>query len=152
MKKSPNKGISRIESKESSTFGWYVRVRMNGEVRSKLFSDGKYGGAAQALNKARRYHKQEMRKIFEKTVGVAPAKLPNCILVTKNIKNNTGMIGVQKIERKNSSGSKYHAYRVSWKDKTTGKPRTKFFSIRRYGDEKAFELACEYRRQRIFER
>ena len=150
MKKSANKGISRIESEDSHTYGWYVRVRFNGKVKSKFFSDRKNGGVAQALNKARRFYKKEMQKILKKTHGEAPEKLPNRILVTKNKNNNTGVVGVQKIERQNTGGSVYKAYRVCWTEKT-GKAKTKFFSIAKFGEKEAFRMACEFRKQRLFE-
>lgn len=150
MKKSSSKGISRIESEDSHTYGWYVRVRFDGKVKSKFFSDRKNGGVAQALNKARRFYKREMQTILVKTHGAAPEKLPNRILVTKNKNNNTGIVGVQKIERQNAGGSIYEAYRVCWTEKN-GKARTKFFSVAKFGDQEAFKKACEFRRERIFE-
>ncbi len=47
-----NKGISRIDSKACRTYGWYVRVRFNGRVVSKMFSDLKCGGASESLNES----------------------------------------------------------------------------------------------------
>lgn len=142
------KGISRIDSDHNHTHGWYVRVRQSGKVKSKFFSDQKYGGIVNALMKARRHYKKEMQKIFSKTLGEAPKHIPDRVIVTKNKNNNTGIIGVQKIERENPGGSIYKAYRVCWTEKS-GKAKTKFFSIDKYGDKKAFELACQFRKEKI---
>lgn len=144
------KGISRIDSDHNHTHGWYVRVRQNGKVKSKFFSDQKYGGIVNALMKARRHYKKEMQRIFTKTLGEAPKQIPDRVIVTKNKNNNTGMIGVQRIERENPGGSIYKAYRVCWTEKS-GKAKTKFFSIDKHGEEKAFELASQFRKEKILE-
>ena len=142
------KGISRIDSDHNHTHGWYVRIRQDGLVRSKFFSDRKYGGIVQALRKARRFYKTEMKKVLDETLGEAPSHIPNRVIVTKNKNNNTGVIGVQRIERENSGGSVYRSFRVCWTE-SEGKARTKFFSIAKYGEEEAFRLACEFRRKML---
>lgn len=144
------KGISRIDSDHNHTHGWYVRVRQNGKVRSKFFSDQKHGGIAKALMKARRFYKNEMREIVAETLGEIPDKLPNRVIVTKNRNNNTGVVGVQLVERKNPGGSMYRAYRVCWSD-NSGKSHTKFFSIKKLGEKEAFRQACDYRKKKLLE-
>ena len=89
-----------------------------------------------------------MQDLFSQTLGEAPKTIPDRVIVTKNKNNNTGVIGVQKIERKNPGGSVYRAYRVCWTEKT-GKARTKFFSIEKYGEEEAFRAACEFRKDML---
>ncbi len=144
------KGISRIDSDHNHTHGWYVRIRENGKVKSKFFSDRKYGGIVQALRKARRHYKKEMQELFSQTLGEAPKNIPDRVIVTKNKNNNTGVIGVQKIERKNPGGSIYRAYRVCWTEKD-GRARTKFFSIGKYGEKEAFQIACDFRREKLLD-
>ena len=143
------KGISRIDSDYNHTHGWYVRIRKNGKVKSKFFSDKKYGGIVKALMKARRHYRNEMRELFNETLGEAPKKIPNRVIVTKNKNNNTGVIGVQRIERKNPGGSVYHAFRVCWTN-SSGKAKTKFFSIDKLGEKVAFQLACKFRKEKLF--
>lgn len=145
-----NRGISRIDSEVCRTYGWYVRARFNGKVISKLFSDKKYGGKAKALMKARRYYKKSFETLIKKYSDFNPNKVPAKIIVSQNRKNNTGVVGVQKITKHNSGGTVYVAYRVNWTDKT-GKSRNKFFSVEKWGDKKAFKLARECRRQMILE-
>lgn len=142
------KGISRIDSEHNHTHGWYVRIRQNGKVKSKFFSDRKYGGIVKALMKARRHYRKEMQTVFTETLGEAPEKIPNRVIVTKNKNNNTGIIGVQRIERENPGGSTYRAFRVCWTD-PNGKAKTKFFSINKLGEEAAFAQACEYRKEKL---
>jgi len=145
-----NKGISRIDSEACRTYGWYVRARFNGKVISKLFSDKKYGGKAQALMKARRYYKKSLEKLIRKHSDLNTNKLPVKTIVTRNRKNNTGVVGVQKITKHNTGGSVYVAYRVNWTDKS-GKSKNKFFSIDKLGKRKAFNMACEYRKEKLVE-
>ena len=144
------KGISRIDSDHNHTHGWYVRVRKDGKVTSKFFSDRKYGGVAKALMKARRHYKKEMQELIAQQLGETPRHLPNRVIVTKNKNNNTGVIGVQKIVRENPGGSIYRAFRVCWTDQDN-KPRTKFFSIDKFGEKDAFRKACAYRKARLLE-
>ena len=65
-----NRGISRIDSEACRTYGWYVRLRFNGKSVSKLFSDKKYGGKAQALMKARRFYKKSSEKLMKKMMKI----------------------------------------------------------------------------------
>jgi hypothetical protein len=145
-----NKGISRIDSEACRTYGWYVRARFDGKVISKLFSDKKYGGKAKALMKARRYYKRSLEKLIKKHSDLKTDTLPVKTIVTRNRKNNTGVVGVQKITKHNNGGTVYVAYRVNWTDKS-GKSRNKFFSIDKFGNKEAFKLAREYRSEKLVE-
>ena len=145
-----NKGISRIDSEACRTYGWYVRARFDGKVVSKLFSDKKYGGKAKALMKARRYYKKSLEKLIKKHSDLATDKLPTKTIVTRNRKNNTGVVGVQKITKHNSGGTVYVAYRVNWTDKS-GKSRGKFVWGGKYGNREAFRMARECRREKVVE-
>jgi hypothetical protein len=145
-----NKGISRIDSEACRTYGWYVRARFNGKVVSKLFSDKKHGGKAKALMKARRFYKKALTSLIKKNSDLKSDKIPVKTIISRNRKNNTGIVGVQKIIRKNPGGSVYKAYRVNWTD-TTGKSRTKFFSVDKLGDRQAFKQAKIHRKEKVLE-
>lgn len=45
-------GVSRIDQAPKFTHGWSVRVRIEGKIKSKFFSDKKLGGRDMALVKA----------------------------------------------------------------------------------------------------
>ena len=64
-----SKGISRIEQPEKFTFGWYVRYRYQGQIKSKFFSDRKHGGRDKAFMKAKSYYKKQMKKIIKKIIN-----------------------------------------------------------------------------------
>lgn len=60
-------------------------------------------------------------------------------------RNTTGVVGVRKRE---VDGNFY--YEANWYD-LDGKYRSKTFSVRKHGNDVAFKLACEYRRNKIAE-
>ncbi|GAB4378702.1 MAG: hypothetical protein Kow0042_27390 [Calditrichia bacterium] len=141
------KGVSRIEQPEKHNFGWYVRVRYKGEVKNKFFSDKKNGGKAKAFQLAKSWYKKEIKKIVKRIGGGAiEAGIPSGILVTVNKRNNTGVVGVQRIERKKKTTT-YRAYRVTFKE--GGKHKTRFFSIDKYGDKQAFEMARRFKAEKL---
>ena len=62
----------------------------------------------------------------------------NALNVQHATRNKVGCNGVHKCDNN---------YRAMWVDKDTGKHKTKKFSIKKYGEETAFKLACDYRKE-----
>jgi hypothetical protein len=135
------KGISRIET--SSTLGWYVRVYRNKKTYSKFFSDTKYGGKDKALEMAL-FEKEELSKMISKI----PKKPTKRRVVTKDKRNTTGVLGVSRTSKKASNGKSYDCYTVSWRPEPKVQKSTSF-SIKKYGEEKALEMAIQLRRKKI---
>lgn len=145
-----HKGVSRIDQAEKNTYGWYVRIRYKGETKSKFFADKKYGGRDKAFYQAKNWYKKESNKILRRIGGrdFEGRGIVDGILVTVHKDNNTGIVGIQKIVRKKKTTT-YRAYRVVFKDH--GKYKTKFFSIDKYGDKEAFEMARKFRAEKLLE-
>lgn len=141
MKK--EKGISRIDS--GSTHGWFVRAYKNGKTYSKLFSDKKSGGRAKALEAAIEYRGALLRRLKE-----IPQKPRARRLVYRDTRNSTGVLGVSRTKKRNKNGTITDCYSVSWRPQP-GVQKCTSFSIRKYGEKKAFEMAVAYRRQRLKE-
>ena len=135
------KGISRIET--SSTLGWYVRVYRNKKTYSKFFSDTKFGGRDKALETAI-FQKEELSRMISKI----PKKPTKRRVVTKDKRNITGVLGVSRTSKKASNGKSYDCYTVSWRPEPKVQKSTSF-SIKKYGEEKALEMAIELRRKNI---
>jgi hypothetical protein len=135
------KGISRIET--SSTLGWYVRVYRNKKTYSKFFSDTKFGGKDKALETAI-FQKEELSRMISKI----PKKPTKRRVVTKDKRNTTGVLGVSRTSKKASNGKSYDCYTVSWRPEPKVQKSTSF-SIKKYGEEKALEMAIELRRKNI---
>lgn len=138
-----NKGISRIDS--GSTHGWFVRGYRNGKTYSRLFSDRKCGGKGKALAMAREYRDElvaELEKIPQKPRGRR--------LVYRDSRNSSGVLGVCRTAKKGPNGTVNECYSVSWRPEP-GVQKCTSFSIRKYGEEKAFQLAVAHRRRMMRE-
>lgn len=137
------KGISRIDS--DSTHGWFVRGYRNGKTYSRLFSDLKCGGREAALAAARS-HRDRLHEKLEQI----PAHPRSRRLVVRDARNSTGVLGVCRTAKRSSSGKVHECYSVSWRP-SPGVQKCTSFSIRKYGEKKAFQLAVAHRRQMLRE-
>ncbi len=138
-----NKGISRIDS--GATHGWFVRGYKNGKIYPKLFSDLKCGGKRNAQKEARQYRDD----LYEKLAQI-PTKPRGPRIVYRDVRNTTGVLGVCRQARKSPSGNIIEYYSVSWRP-SPGEPKWTSFSIRKYGEKKAFKLAVALRRKMLRE-
>ncbi len=136
-----NKGISRIDS--GSTHGWFVRGYKNGETHSKLFSDRKSGGKAKAQNLARQYRDELYERLDE-----IPTKPRGPRIVYRDSRNSTGVLGVCRTAKRSSNGNANECYSVSWRPAPDVQKATSF-SIRKYGEKKAFQLTVAHRRKML---
>ena len=135
----PIKGISRIDTK--STHGWFVRGYRNGKTYTKLFSDRKSGGKEAALEAARNYRQQLLEELSK-----IPQKERERRVVSKDSRNRTGELGVSRTSKKGPKGAIYECFSVSWRPEP-GVQKSTSFSIKKYGEEKALELAIAHRRK-----
>ncbi len=137
------KGISRIDS--GSTHGWFVRGYKNGKTFSRLFSDKKWGGKRPALQEAKKY-----RDSLREELDRIPTKPRGRRLVFRDSRNTTGVLGVCRTSKRSASGKLNECYSVSWRPEP-GVQKCTSFSIRKYGEQKAFELAVAHRRKMLKE-
>jgi len=142
-KSKATKGISRIDS--GSTHGWFVRGYRNGKTYSKLFSDRKCGGKGKAHAQAKAY-RDELRLELESI----PKKPRQRRIVFSDSRNTTGELGVSRTTKLGPNGKRYECYSVSWRPEP-GVQKCTSFSIKKYGEKKAFRLAVEYRRKQMRE-
>ena len=130
-----HKDIARIDQKEKRTHGWYVRVRYFGKTYSKFFSDGKCGGRYSSLLYALAWRDKTEEKLGK-------LRTDKHIVTVSNTK--TGVVGVRHNEKLNR-------YEVSWVN-PSGKQGKTSVSINKHGKKKAFELACQVRKEKEKER
>ena len=133
------KGISRIDS--GSTHGWFVRGYRNGKTYSRLFSDLKCGDREGALKEARSFRDQLLEKLEE-----IPVQPRSRRIVTRDARNTTGVLGVCRTAKKGPNGTVNECYSVSWRP-SPGVQKCTSFSIRKYGEKKAFQLAVAHRKR-----
>ena len=144
MAESGYKSISRIDLPKKKTHGWQVRVWFKGKRHTKFFNDKWYGSKQKSLMASVVYRDQ-----LEKDLGK-----PRCdgVVVTHSSRNKTGVVGVSRIRRKTGTVSPTgepnfsEVYEVTWQDENK-KIRRRRFSIAKYGEEEAFHLACNWRRE-----
>lgn len=137
------KGISRIDS--GSTHGWFVRGYRNGKTYSKLFSDRKWGSKKAAHEAAQQHRTQLLKELAH-----IPQEKKQRRLVFRDARNSSGVIGVCRTSKKSASGKTNECYSVSWRPEP-GVQKCTSFSIRKYGEKKAFQLAVAYRKERLRE-
>ena len=70
---------------------------------------------------------------------------------SKPCNNKTGIVGVNWEDKEHPCGGKFTRYAVAQWKTIDGKPRKKSFSVKKYGEEQAFKLACECRENAIKE-
>lgn len=137
------KGVIRIDS--NSTHGWQVRVYRYGKTYSRLFSDRKYGDRDAAFEAAHAY-----RRELEAEVATLPEGAPRRRLIRRNKNNATGVVGISRTFKRDRSGTPHEVYAISWNPEP-GTARGTSFSIRKYGEDTAFKLACKLRWEKMRE-
>lgn len=143
MAKRKPKGISRIDS--GSTHGYFVRAYRNRKVYSKLFSDRKCGGKTKAHKLAKAY----LNELREHVANI-PKEPRKRRIVVSDSRNTTGELGVSRVTKKGPNGTKHECYSVSWRPEP-GVQKCTSFSIKKYGEKKAFKLAVAHRRKMMRE-
>jgi hypothetical protein len=133
------KGISRIDS--ASTHGWFVRAYRNNKTYSKLLSDSKFGSRETSLQEAMKTRDQFYKQISK--IKKRPSKRR---IVQRDSRNLTGELGVSRTSKRAHNGQYYESFTVSWRPKP-GVQKSTSFSIKKYGEEKALEMAINHRRQ-----
>ncbi len=137
LKPRPNYGISRIDQPEKKNHGFYVRITYRGRSFQKYFPDKSSGGRPAALTKAKEYR--------DKVVRSLPKERREALAKPKRRIKKSGTIGVTHVVAKAPVTNKiYHYWQAAWEDET-GRRRTKKFSIARYGDSQALDMAQKAR-------
>jgi hypothetical protein len=143
MTKSGHKGVSRIDSPAKKMHGWYVRVRFNKQGRAKFVTDRAHGGREAALLAA-----VECRDEFERELG---RPRTDHSVVGSSPRNPSGVPGVRRAVKKHKGkdGTVYEneVYEVTWNAGRERRGRTSV-SIRKYGELRAFRMACAIRREK----
>ncbi len=111
----------------------------------KLFSDRKSGGKSKAQNLARQYREE----LYERLAQI-PRKPRGRHIVYRSARNSTGVLGVCRTAQRTPRGKVRERYSVNWYPEP-GVQKTTSFSIRKYGEKRAFQLAVAHRRKMLRE-
>jgi hypothetical protein len=140
----PVVGIRRIDSDVNRTHAWAVFLQRRGRIFHKYFSDGRYGGRQAAYHAAVAYRATLAQRHL-------PITRREFVQIRKR-SNRSGHVGVVKYRYvdQTTQGRRVRLYWIAiWTPERGGRPRQKKFSILKYGNKRAFELAKETRRKAV---
>lgn len=130
-------GIIRLDQPATGTYGWQVRLQRGGVRHARYFSDRASGGSQQALAAAVAWRDERLATLAS---GVQAR------VCVSSARNSSGVIGVSRVIIRSSLGVEYVFWQASWTP-VQGRRQTIRFSVKRHGDEVAFQLAVAARRQ-----
>ena len=138
-------GLYRFDSPSNSSFGWQVTIQRKGTRFNKFFSDGRHGGRQEAF-KAAKFYRQSVLSSYD-----AYSRKELCLKLKRS--NQTGYPGVCRAQSRVSARSpRLRWYWIATWTPVEGEPaKSKKFSIRRYGEQRAFRLALQFRREKLLE-
>lgn len=143
-KRSRNNDRNIIRVDNSTTHGYQLRMRRKGElVCSEFFSDGKFGSKSKALAAARKSRSQHERK--------HPHYTRKEVVTICSPKRGSTIPGVRLAKETYQYGEWEYSYWfwvAQWCPRP-GERKTKRFSVQKYGDRKARQLAIEARREGV---
>jgi hypothetical protein len=136
-----NHGIARIELASVGSFGWQVRMQRRGEKVSRFFADRIYGDATASLHAARQW-RDAMWQAWQ-----AEQRPRVC---QASARNASGVVGVSRVIVRSSNGGIYHFWQATWCP-APGQRQSVKFSIKKFGDAVAYQLAIEARQSGVGE-
>lgn len=132
----PNYGIARVELPQVGSVGWQVRLQRHGEKISRFFSDRSHGSTEQSLLAAREWRDTALQSWLNQD------RARVCDLSRRNA---SGVVGVCRVVVRAANGNEYHFWQATWCP-APGIRRSVKFSIKKHGDDIAYQLAIEARR------
>lgn len=131
---SPNYAIARIDLADVCTHGWQVRLQRRGIKYAKFFADAPWGGPKESLIAARSWRDCLLERLESED---------RARICQRSTRNSSGVVGVSKVSVV-TNGVRYIFWQATWSPEP-GKRKCVKFSIKRYGDSQAFELAVSAR-------
>jgi len=140
----PNKNITRLDE---SCHGYEVRVMRRGEQHCKLFSDSLFGGKRNALKAARDYRDELIEELADQEIS---RKERAERITSRNYSGIPGVRYVEEVSRKGKHEYTYGYWEAQWSPTPRARKKRRF-SVKKYGDKKAMQLAIEAREQGVAE-
>jgi len=136
-------GISRLDQSAVGTHGWQVRLQRKGVRYGRFFSDSAWGGSDGALAEAIDFRDAVIREVEKAHSPLLPSTRSHQAPAARN---SSGVVGVTRIVQRSAKGVEYHFWQASW-TQSDGVRRTVRYSVLKYGDRRAFRLACDARKE-----
>ncbi|TCS39675.1 AP2 domain-containing protein [Paucimonas lemoignei] len=135
-------GIGRQEVSRNVKYAqWRVTLQRQGEGFRKSFRDDVYGDKDKSLEAAKAYRDQIVKNHL-------PMAKRDWVQIVKASTNASGIPGVIRVDREIRNNNNKPVRRLAWMAycrTESGKNKQRLFSIRKYGEQRAFELALEAR-------
>lgn len=137
------RNIRRIDTDANRTYAWLVQVQRQNRIIIKMFTDAVYGGKRKALAAAIGYRDQVIAEA--NPVG---HRLWCRTILRRN--NTSGIVGVARYDKlaNPSTGRREVFWLAAWVDEY-GASRKRKFSVLRYGERKARQLAIAERNRQL---
>lgn len=140
----PHRYIRRIDNDRTRTHSWHVTIRSRNQAVTRHFSDSVHGGKRKALKAAIAFRDEILAKV--RTPSYA------AWLRRKRRNNTSGIVGVARYVNVSQTHrqSEYPYWQAFWRD-NNGKRHTRTYSVLKYGERKARQLAIEARQTALQE-
>lgn len=138
-------GITRLDQGSVATHGWQVRLQWKGVRFGRFFSDSAWGGREAALLCAERYRDRLLARLERRRSGASASTRSHTAPAARN---RSGIVGVTRIVQRSASGVDYHFWQASWTTPEGCREMVRF-SVLKFGEEAALELAREARRRAL---
>lgn len=131
-----NYALARIDLPDAGTHGWQVRLQRRGVKYARYFSDRLHGGKRGSFEFAQRWRDRLLRRLeSEEQVRIC----------RRSTRNSSGVVGVSKVTVVAPNGTEYRFWQATWSE--AGNRRCVKYSVRRFGERRAFEMAVEARQK-----
>lgn len=140
MSRGSTYGISRVDNETSRTHGWLVTIQRRGVIYRKHFSDGVFGGKQRSFAAAKEYRDE----IIAAHPPLSMQEYSN--IVKKN--NRSGVVGVCRYcasETRDLPEEKQRWFWVASWPLPDGRRKRVKFSVKKYGEDGAFQMAMDAR-------
>jgi hypothetical protein len=137
-------GISRVDNPASRTHGWLVTIQRRGVIYRKHFSDGVLGGRNKSFAAAKAYRDD----IVAQHPPLSMQEYSN--IIKRN--NRSGVVGVCRYcasETRELPEERQRWFWVASWPLPDGRRKRVKFSVNKYGEEGAFELALQARNEAL---
>ena len=140
-----NYGITRVDDDKRRSHCWIVRIQRKRLYWQGYFSDRVYGGKTKALDAARAFRDELLVSHLPMTRGENAS--------VRRANNRSGVSGVfRRVDFETTSvGQVERASWIAYWTKSDGKRVIRKFSIRKYGETKAFQHAKMARKRALNE-
>lgn len=141
----PHRFIRRIDNERTRTHSWHVAIRSRNQAVTRHFSDSVHGGKRKALQAAIAFRDEMLAQLRDADYSKW--------LRRKRGNNTSGIVGVARyvnVSQTQEHPQEYPYWQAFWRDRD-GKRHTRTFSVLKYGERGARQMAIKARQTAVQE-